>query len=175
MKKTDLEKNLIIKKPKIHKSVFIAAGAKIIGNVIIKENSSIWYNTVVRGDINKILIGKKTNIQDNSVLHVENDTGIIIEDYVTVGHNSILHGCKISQGVLVGMGAIIMNEASIGKGSIIGAGSLIKEKMIIPDYSVVVGIPGKIIKQNKPDILKKNIAWATKYVKLSNLHRENDN
>ena len=117
MDKTDFRDDIYIKTPNIHSTAFIADGAKVIGDVILKKNSSIWYNTVVRADINSIVIGERSNIQDNSVIHLENDQGVIVGNDVTVGHNVILHGCKVGDGVLIGMGAVIMNGVDIGKGS----------------------------------------------------------
>ncbi|MDC3246653.1 gamma carbonic anhydrase family protein, partial [Candidatus Marinimicrobia bacterium] len=138
----------------------------------IENDSSVWYNTVIRGDINKITIGKRTNIQDNSVIHVENDEEAFIGNDVTTGHNCILHGCKIGNGVLIGMGAIIMSGVDIGDGSIIGAGTLVKENTHIPKYSTVVGVPGKIIRINEKENLERNIKWAEKYIKLAKIHKE---
>ena len=175
MNKTDLNETQLNKEPILKNNVFIASGARIIGNVYLDDNSSIWYNTVLRGDINLIRIGKRTNIQDNSVIHVENDQGVIIGNDVTVGHNAIIHGCTIEDGALIGMGAILMNGCNIGKGSIVGAGSLVKEKTDIPPYSMVVGIPGKIVKALNPEILTENINWAKKYAKLAKLHIKNAN
>ena len=111
-------------KPSIDKKTFIADGSHIIGKVTIKEYSSIWFNTVVRGDVNFIEIGRYVNIQDNSVVHVSNDFSAIIGDYVTVGHNAIVHGCKIEDHCLIGMGSIIMDGALIGRGSIVAAGAV---------------------------------------------------
>jgi len=172
MDKTSLKIKRINKKPLFSKGVFIASGAKIIGDVTIEKDSSVWYNSVIRGDINKITIGKRTNIQDNSVIHVENDEEAFIGNDVTTGHNCILHGCKIGNGVLIGMGAIIMSGVDIGDGSIIGAGTLVKENTHIPKYSTVVGVPGKIIRINEKENLERNIKWAEKYIKLAKIHKE---
>ncbi len=100
MEKSDLRDNVTIKSPQIHDTAFIAKGARVIGDVILKANSSIWYNTVARADINQIVIGECTNIQDNSVIHLENDQGVIVGNDVTVGHNAIIHGCTIGDGAL---------------------------------------------------------------------------
>ena len=127
---------------------------------------------MARADINQIIIGKRSNIQDNSVIHLENDQGVIVGDDVTVGHNAIIHGCTIQDGALIGMGAIIMNGAQIGRGAVIGAGAVIKENMVVPDLSLVVGIPGKIIKTMKEDTYKSNVKWAHKYVQLSKIHKK---
>jgi|TARA_B110000914_G_C15350576_1_gene393693 carbonic anhydrase/acetyltransferase-like protein (isoleucine patch superfamily) len=172
MKKSDLRENVTIKTPKIDETAFIADGAKVIGDVILSENSSIWYNTVCRADINQIVIGKRSNIQDNSVIHLENDQGVIVGNDVTVGHNAIIHGCTIKDGALIGMGAIIMNGAIIGRGAVIGAGALVKENMNVPDLALVVGIPGKIVKTLTEDTFDQNVKWAKKYVKLAELHQK---
>ena len=171
MEKSDLSPDVSIKSPQIHETAYIAEGAQVIGDVILKADSSIWYNTVCRADINRIVIGERTNIQDNSVIHLENDQGVLVENDVTVGHNAIIHGCSIADGALIGMGAIIMNGAVIGKGAVIGAGAVVKEDMVIPDFSLVVGVPGKIVKTLSPETYDKNVKWAAKYVKLANVHR----
>ena len=171
MEKSDLSPDVSIKTPQIHETAYVAEGAQVIGDVILKADSSIWYNTVCRADINRIVIGERTNIQDNSVIHLENDQGVLVEDDVTVGHNAIIHGCSIADGALIGMGAIIMNGAVIGKGAVIGAGGVVKEDMVIPDFSLVVGVPGKIVKTLSPETYNDNVKWAAKYVKLANVHR----
>ena len=171
MEKSDLSPDVSIKSPQIHETAYIAEGAQVIGDVILKADSSIWYNTVCRADINRIVIGERTNIQDNSVIHLENDQGVLVENDVTVGHNAIIHGCSIADGALIGMGAIIMNGAVIGKGAVIGAGAVVKEDMVIPDFSLVVGVPGKIVKTLSPETYDENVKWAAKYVELANIHR----
>jgi len=171
MEKSDLSPDVSIKSPQIHETAYVAEGAQVIGDVILKADSSIWYNTVCRADINRIVIGERTNIQDNSVIHLENDQGVLVENDVTVGHNAIIHGCSIADGALIRMGAIIMNGAVIGKGAVIGAGAVVKEDMVIPDFSLVVGVPGKIVKTLSPETYDDNVKWAAKYVKLANVHR----
>lgn len=171
MDKTELRKDIKIKTPKVHESVFIADGARIIGNVTLKQGSSIWYNTVARGDINEIIIGERSNVQDNSVIHLENDQGVVIGNDVTIGHNAIIHGCTINDGALVGMGAILMNGAIVGKGAVIGAGAVVKENMTVKPYELVVGVPGKVVKRLPETILKQNINWADKYVQLAKIHK----
>ena len=171
MEKSDLSPDASIKTPQIHETAYVAEGAQVIGDVILKADSSIWYNTVCRADINRIVIGERTNIQDNSVIHLENDQGVLVENDVTVGHNAIIHGCSIADGALIGMGAIIMNGAVIGKGAVIGAGAVVKEDMVIPDFSLVVGVPGKIVKTLSPETYDENVKWAAQYVKLANIHR----
>lgn len=133
--------------PSLHDSVFVANGSQIIGDVRIGANSSIWFNTVLRGDVNYIQIGEYTNIQDNSTLHVVNHQACIVGDYVTAGHGVIIHACTINDYCLIGMGAILLNQAEIGEYCIIAAGTLIPERKVIPPYSLVMGSPGKIVRQ----------------------------
>ena len=173
MEKSDIRDNVTIKTPQIHESAFIADGARVIGDVILKAESSIWYNTVARADINQIVIGERSNIQDNSVIHLENDQGVLVGNDVTVGHNAIIHGCTIGDGALIGMGAIIMNGVSIGKGAVVGAGAVVKENMIVNDYELVVGVPAKVVKTLSSSTYDDNVKWAKKYVQLANIHKNN--
>ena len=175
MDKTELRDSVIIKDPQIHETAFIAPGAHVVGDVILKRDSSIWYNTVARADINRIIIGERSNVQDNSVIHLENDQGVIIGNDVTIGHNAIMHGCTIEDGALIGMGAIIMNGAKIGKGAVVGAGAVVKENMQVADHELIVGVPGKIVKTLPKEIMEQNIKWAGKYVKLARVHRDQKN
>ena len=174
MEKFELNDNVRIKKPQINNTAFIADGAKVIGDVIMKSESSIWYNTVARADINQIIVGERTNIQDNSVLHLENDQGVIIGNDVTIGHNAIIHGCTIDDGALIGMGSIIMNGAIIGRGAVVGAGAVVTENMHVPGLGLVVGLPGKVVKILPEDTYDKNIKWAKKYVQLAKIHKSQD-
>ena len=132
--------------PQLHENVFLANGAYIIGEVTIGSHSSIWFNSVIRGDVNTITIGDYTNVQDNSTIHVIHEQPAVIEDYVTVGHGVILHACHIASNCLIGMGAIILSYAEIGENCIIGAGTLITEHKKIPPNSLVMGSPGKIVR-----------------------------
>ena len=126
---------------------WIADSAKVIGNIHLKNESSVWFGAVLRGDIEKITIGEGTNVQDNSVVHTDDGCECIVGSGVTVGHMVILHGCSIKDDSLIGMGATILNNAKIGKNCIIGANSLITENKEIPDRSLVMGSPGKIIRE----------------------------
>jgi len=133
--------------PKIDESVFIAEGSHIIGDVEIEKNSSVWFNCVVRGDVNYIRIGEYTNIQDGSILHVNHiDYFLKVGSYVTAGHNCILHGCVIEDNVLIGMGAILLDNCKIGANSLIAAGTVVKENFVVPSGVLVAGVPGKIIR-----------------------------
>ena len=139
--------------PSINATVFIAHNATVIGRVTIQENASVWFNTVIRGDTDKITIGRETNIQDLSMLHADPGKPIVIGDMVTIGHRCIIHGCTIGDHCLIGMGAIIMNGAKIGKGSIVSAGAVVMENTEIPPFSLVAGVPGKIKKRLEKDFL----------------------
>jgi carbonic anhydrase/acetyltransferase-like protein (isoleucine patch superfamily) len=156
-------------KPEIDESSFVAKSAVIIGNVKIGKNCGIYPNAVIRGDQNPITIEDGTNIQDCAVIHTDKNHKVKIGKNVSIGHNAVVHGATIQENVLVGMNATIMNGSKIGKGSIIGANALITTDKIIPEYSLVMGVPGKILKhdQNYYDIAKKN---AEEYHKLTKEH-----
>lgn len=155
--------------PKIHPSVLIAEGSHIIGDVEIKEDSSIWFNAVVRGDVNYIRIGKRTNIQDNSVVHVTHDIyPCIIKSNVTIGHSAVIHACTILDYTLIGMNATILDNSTIGPFVLIAAGSVILQHAKIPEGVLVAGVPGKIIRnltQGELDGLKESADNYVNYVK----------
>ncbi|MFQ5736852.1 MAG: gamma carbonic anhydrase family protein [Thermodesulfobacteriota bacterium] len=135
-------------RPEIHETVFMVDSAIVIGDVKIGELSSLWFHAVVRGDVHYIRIGARTNVQDNSTLHVTNDTfPLNIGDDVTIGHNATLHGCTIRDRCLIGMGAILLDGSEIGEDSIVGAGTLVKEGMKVPPRSLVVGLPGRVARR----------------------------
>lgn len=159
-------KNLKDKKVKIDEDTFIADSADVLGDVIIGKSSSVWHGAVVRGDISDINIGKYTNIQDNATVHVDTNQPTEIGDYVTIGHNSIVHGCKVGSNSLIGMGAIILNGAVIGENCIIGAGSLITENVIIPPNSLVIGSPGRVKRQTTDEEIETTKDNAIRYEKL---------
>ncbi|WNB91403.1 gamma carbonic anhydrase family protein [Bacillus sp. NEB1478] len=142
------------KTPNIHESAFIAPGAHIIGDVEIGEGSTIWFNSVLRGDEGPITIGKKTNVQDNCTLHLYGGFPLVLEDEVSIGHNVILHGCTIKKGALVGMGSTILDGAEIGEQSFIGANTLIPSGKKIPPRVMVMGSPGKIVRELNDEDLK---------------------
>lgn len=134
------------KKPRLGRGVYVARGAVVVGDVTIGEGSSVWYNAVLRGDINFIRVGHHTNIQDNAVLHLADDYPCLIGDYVTVGHSAVVHACTVGDDVLIGMGAIILDGAVIGRQSLIGAGALVTQRTQIPEGSLVVGSPAKVLR-----------------------------
>ncbi|AZR71974.1 gamma carbonic anhydrase family protein [Anoxybacter fermentans] len=158
--------------PKVADDVYIAPGAQVIGDVEIGAGSSIWPNAVVRGDMAKITIGQRTNIQDNCTLHVDDEHPLIIGDDVTVGHNAVLHGCTIGNNALIGMGAIILDGAKIGDQALIGAGTLIPPGKEIPPRSLVVGSPGKVVRELKDEELAALKRSAEVYAKKAQTYRK---
>ncbi|MBI4727060.1 gamma carbonic anhydrase family protein [candidate division TA06 bacterium] len=165
------------KKPKISPKAFVAETAVIIGDVEVGEKSNIWYGVTIRADINHIRIGAETNIQENTVIHVDlNDRGLgdcatTVGDRVTVGHGAILHGCKIEDDCLIGMGAIVLSGARIGAGSVVAAGALVKEGRQIPPRSMVMGMPAEVKRQLPEEAVEKIRASAKHYVELAEEHK----
>ena len=158
--------------PVIHETVFIAPSSDVIGDVKIGENSSLWFGTVARGDVNFITIGKNTNIQDGTVLHVTTDKyPVIIGDDVTVGHNAILHGCTVGNCCLIGMGAIILDDVKIGDGCIIGAGAVIPEHSVIEPETLVMGIPAKPKRKVTTEEIEGIMRSARNYVELAGRYK----
>ena len=164
----DFEKNL----PEVHPDAWVAPNATLIGKVKIEKNSSIWFNAVLRGDIELISIGENTNIQDGSVLHTDPGYKLNVGKGVTVGHMVMLHGCQISDDTLIGIGSIILNNAKIGKNCIIGANSLITENKIIPDNSLVVGSPGRVLRKVTEEEIKAIHENAKHYVDGSKKYKK---
>jgi carbonic anhydrase/acetyltransferase-like protein (isoleucine patch superfamily) len=150
--------------PCIAPSAFVAASADIIGRVTLGEESSVWHHATLRGDINQIVVGPRSNVQDNVVIHLSDDHGCHLGELVTVGHSAILHACTIQDEVLVGMGAIVLDGAVIGARSIIGAGALVTGGTIVPPGSLVLGSPAKVVRTLSPDEQAKVKSWAEKYV-----------
>ena len=142
--------------PKISKSVYIADNATIVGDVTIGEKSSVWFNTVLRGDVNSIYIGKNVNIQDGTVIHCTyNKSKVKLGDNISIGHNAIIHGCTIEDNVLIGMGAIIMDNAVIQKNSIVAAGSVVTKETVVRSGTIFAGIPAKMYKEIDEKTIKK--------------------
>ena len=155
------------KRPTLGKNVYVAKGAVVFGDVTLGDHSSIWYNSVLRGDINRIVVGHHTNIQDNSVLHLADDFPCVVGNYVTVGHSAIVHACTIGDEVLVGMGATILDGATIGDQSLIGANALVTAGTKIPSGRLVVGSPAKVVRKLTSKERAKLKTWADKYVRYA--------
>jgi carbonic anhydrase/acetyltransferase-like protein (isoleucine patch superfamily) len=147
--------------------LFMAGNATVIGDVTVGKQVGIWFGAVIRADKDRIIIGDRSNIQDNCVVHTSKGFPVTIGNDVSVGHGAILHGCTIGDQVLIGMGAIIINGARVGNGSIIGAGAVITEGKDIPANSVVIGVPGKVVKQADPDQQQHILNNAASYIELA--------
>lgn len=156
------------KRPKFNKTAFVHASAHVIGAVAVHEDASIWCGAALRADEDSITIGKSSNIQDNCSVHTEKGKPVVIGKNVTVGHNAVIHGCKIKDNCLIGIGAVVLTGAIIGENCIVGAGAVVTENTEIQDNSVVLGVPGRFVKNVTP----KQKAWiknnAKVYVKLKN-------
>jgi len=167
---TQLEKQLetfLRAQPKLGKDVYIAKNATVLGDVTLGDYSSIWCNAVLRGDINRIVVGHHSNVQDNAVIHLADEYGCIIGNYVTIGHNAIVHACTVEDEVLVGMGSVILDGAVVGAESIIGARALVPQGAQIPPGSMVLGVPGKVVRALSPEERAGLKGWAEKYVGVS--------
>ncbi|NFO86294.1 gamma carbonic anhydrase family protein [Clostridium botulinum] len=160
-------KNFLNNIPNISEGVYISETSVIIGDVVIKENSNIWFGAVLRGDEQSISIGYETNIQENVVIHGDGDNNVIIGNGVTIGHGAIIHGCAIGDNVLIGMGTIILNGAKISKNSIVAAGSLITQNKKFEDGSLILGNPAKVIRKLTPEEIQANKESSLTYVNLA--------
>ena len=150
--------------PALMQDCYVAEGAKIIGDVTIGKQSTIWFNAVLRGDLAPIKIGHKCNIQDGVVGHVNTDQPLLLADEVSVGHSAIIHGCTIGKGTLIGMGAIVLNGADIGEYALIGAGSIVTENKKIPSYTLSLGSPAKVVRELTEDDLQRMRRTMESYV-----------
>ncbi len=158
--------------PKIDKTVFIAEGAFVIGNVTIEKECSIWYNVVIRGDVNYITIQRRTNVQDGCVLHVTNNKyPLIIGSHVTIGHNATVHACTIKDHVLIGMGSVILDNATVNTQSIIAAGSLLKMHFEVPQGVLAAGVPAKIIRDLTETEIKDIKQSADNYYRYAKVYK----
>ncbi len=151
-------------RPVLNAPAFVAASADLIGRVTLEEESSVWYNTTLRADIAPITIGKGSNVQDNSCLHVATDIGCHLGEYVTVGHSVTLHACTVEDKCLIGMGAVVLDGAVIGHGSIVGAHALVTKNTVIPPHSLVLGSPAKVVKTLGDEAEEANYKHALKYM-----------
>ncbi len=151
-------------RPKLGKNVFIAKNATVIGDVTLGAHASVWYGAVLRGDINRIVVGHHSNIQDNAVLHLADDFPCLLGNWVTVGHSAIVHACTVGDEVLVGMGAVILDGAVIGRQSLIGAKALVTQGTKIPPGSLVLGAPAKVVRKLTKEERAGLKWWAEKYV-----------
>jgi carbonic anhydrase/acetyltransferase-like protein (isoleucine patch superfamily) len=160
--------------PQLHPTAFIAPNATLIGDIVLAEETSVWFGAVLRGDNDRIQVGPRSNIQDLAVIHVDADVPVTIGADVTVGHRAIIHGATIEDGCLIGMGAIVLNRAVIGAGSIVGAGAVVREGEVIPPRSLVVGVPGKVVRTLSDDQIQENLNAAARYVNNSRAYLERE-
>ena len=162
------------KKPTLGEGVYLAPGAVVLGDVTLGDHSSVWFNAVLRADINRIIVGKYSNIQDNAVLHLEDELACMVGDYVTIGHGAIIHACTLGDESLIGMGATILDGAVIGPQCIVGANSLVTRRTIIPARSLVLGTPARVVRALAPDELSDLKSHAEKYAACADYYLQHD-
>ena len=158
-------------RPTIRPSAFVAPGADVIGRVRLAKDSSVWFGCVLRADMNRIEIGEATNIQDGSILHVDDDAPCLIADHVHVGHHANLHGCVVERGALIGIGAIVLSRSRIGTEAVVGAGSVVLEGTVIPPRVLAVGAPARVVRPVTNRDLLYIRKWVAKYVRLARQYR----
>jgi len=151
------------KPPTLGRDVYIASTAVVVGDVTLGDQASVWYHATLRGDINRIVVGHHSNIQDNAVLHLADEFGCVIGNWVTVGHSAIVHACTIGDECLIGMGATLLDGVVVGNQCLVAAGALITPGTLIPDGSLVIGSPGKVVRTLKSEEREKLKYWADKY------------
>src|SRR6187455_1157740 len=151
---------------------YVAPNAAVIGSVLMERNSSVWFGVTIRGDNDLITLGENVNVQDNSVIHTDGGIPVTLERNVSIGHLVMLHGCHNQENSLIGIGAIILNRVTVGKNCLIGAGSLVPEGKTIPDGSLVLGVPGKVVRALTPEEIAMNTWIAQHYVERAKAYRE---
>ncbi|MEM8867214.1 MAG: gamma carbonic anhydrase family protein [Verrucomicrobiota bacterium] len=158
--------------PQIDATAYVASGAVVIGAVTLARNSSVWHNAVLRADINPIEIGEGSNVQDGTIIHLADDYGVKVGQYVTIGHAAMIHACEIEDECLIGMQATILDGAVIGKQSIVGAGALVTKGAVIPEGSLALGSPAKVVRTLSDEERCRIRGWAEKYVTVSREHKQ---
>lgn len=159
--------NFMDKKPTLKEDVYISETSVIIGDVTLKRNTNVWFGAVLRGDVNSIIIGKNTNIQENTIIHVDENEQVEIGDGCTIGHGVIIHGCTIGNNTLIGMGSIILNGAEIGNNTIVGAGSLVTQNKKFEDGVLILGNPARVVRNLTEEEIKTNNRSCIEYIELS--------
>ena len=159
--------------PKIHESVFICEGAQIIGDVVLEKDVSVWFNAVIRGDVNYILVGERTNVQDGFILHVT--APLVIGKGVTIGHGAKVHGCTVKDNILIGIGAILLDNCVVNSNSVVAAGTIVKENFVVPEGVMVAGVPGKTVRDIKEEEIELIKYAAEHHVKYVEMYRKGRN
>ena len=162
------------KTPDVKNASFIAENASVIGDVVLAGGTSVWFNAVLRADVDKIVIGENSNVQDNCTVHCTEGYPVVIGKNVTVGHNAVVHGCTIGDNSLIGMNATVLDGAKIGKNCIVGAGALVTERKEFPDNSLIIGVPAKAVKALDENAVKGNVENAKHYTELAKNFSNND-
>lgn len=161
------------KRPRVHASAFIAPTAVLIGDVEVREGASVWFGTVLRGDMARIEIGARTSVQDNSVVHTDENEPTLVGEDVTIGHNALVHSSVVERNVLIGQGAVLTGGNTVGSGTIIGAGAVVPQGMKVPGRSLVVGVPAKVVREARPEDEHWTVRAAEHYTELGAWYREN--
>ncbi|MDP6977820.1 MAG: gamma carbonic anhydrase family protein [Myxococcota bacterium] len=160
-------------RPRIAADAWVAPGAVVVGDVELASQASVWYGCVLRGDVNAIRVGARSNVQDGSVLHVTRQRfETIVGDEVTIGHRAVVHGCTVGDGALIGIGATVMDGATVGEGALVGAGAIVTPGKTVPPRSLVMGIPARVVRTLEDDELERQRLRAIEYVELSGQHRD---
>ena len=161
------------KRPQVHPRAFVAPTAVLIGDVTISEGASVWFGTVLRGDMARIEIGARTSVQDNSTIHTDENEPTLIGEDVTIGHLALVHSSVVERNVLIGQAAVLTGGNTVGSGTIIGAGTVVPQGMQVPGRSLVVGVPARVVREAKPDDERWTVAAAEHYTELAAWYREN--
>ena len=158
--------------PRVHPTAFVAPTAVLIGDVTLHEGASVWFGSVLRGDMDRIEIGARSNVQDNSTIHTDENEPTIVGTDVTIGHNALVHSSVIESNVLIGQASVLVGGCVVGTGSIIGAGAVVREGTKVPPHSLVVGVPGKVVREAKPEDERWTVKAAAHYVELAAWYRD---
>lgn len=159
--------------PRVHPTAFVAPSAVLIGDVTLHERSSVWFGTVLRGDMDRIDIGARSNVQDNSTIHTDDGEPTIVGTDVTIGHNALVHSSVIENNVLIGQASVLVGGCVVGTGTIIGAGAVVPAKMTVPPRSLVVGVPAKVVRETRAEDERWTVRAAEHYVELGAWYRDN--
>jgi carbonic anhydrase/acetyltransferase-like protein (isoleucine patch superfamily) len=161
------------KSPRVHPTAFVAPTAVLIGDVTLHEHASVWFGTVLRGDMDRIEIGARSNVQDNTTIHTDEHEPTIVGEDVTIGHNALVHSSVIESNVLIGQASVLVGGCVVGTGSIVGAGAVVREKMTVPAHSLVVGVPAAVVREARPEDERWTVKAAAHYVELAAWYRAN--